>query len=404
MAQAGSNNWNSAAWPELPEEQNTIPDPEENLRSRRIQAYLRGEILDPLTEAEGTEVKGEAEVVHRLFTDEELQEWTGEGAVSWILAAKNAFEILGIPVSVEPDVALLRLRYRKLSLLVHPDKNPRNPTEASDAFQRLSEASRVLIDDTERQSLLNTLEAEASEGKDFAVNQHVPEEQHEEPEASEEALNESFQKRVLQHGKLQQLLRQKRRKTTHFPVRGAGAASAGGRSSLTEQWQRMAAAAAPAPAVPTAPMASTHVPYVQDVSASPESSWQQGGDAALKMAGWRRLESRRVPGQFYFAHLATGHTVMQASSSRPIQSTEHVWERRQSRHDPSVHYYVNTATGETRMEGEPTENIDKRGQSLWYSIGILIFAKFCRRQKSRTGHRLSYRPWFRGLLSVCNWV
>ena len=361
MIHPGSNSWSNGAWAELPQEQNTIPDPEENLRSRRIQAYLRGEILDPLTEPdESTEVKGEDEVIHRLFTDEELLEWTAERAVSWILAAKNAFEILGLPVSLEPDVASLRLRYRKLSLLVHPDKNPKSPTEASDAFQRLSEASRVLIDDTERQNLLNTLEAEASEGHHFAVSQMSQAPEEAEPEASEEALNESFQKRVLQHGKLQQLLRQKKRKTTHSPVRGAGAGSAGGRSSLTEQWQRMAAAAAPAPVVPAVPassMASSRVPNVQDVSASPESLWQQGGDAALTIAGWRRLESRRVPGQFYFAHLATGRTVMQASSSRPIQSTEHVWERRQSRHDPSVHYYVNTATGETRMEGEQTENI-----------------------------------------------
>ena len=342
-------------------QQEAPPDPEEELHQRRIQAYLRGEILDP-SEFEGKKDDGEGEVpvpvVEKLFSDEELQEWTGEQAVLWISEAQNAFEILGFPVASEPHAASLRLRYRRLSLLVHPDKNPHG--DASACFQRLSEALRVLFDDAGRQELLNQLfEDTMNPGPQSGMTgmPEPPEPDQPAAEVSEEGLNDSVHERVMQHSKLQQLLRQKRGKRSRSPVRGP---RAGHRETLAEEWQRMAAAAAPvapaapaapgAPAAPAAPAeagaasgANVERPVTQDV---PESLWQKGGDSALKLAGWRRLESRRMPGQFYFAHLATGHTVMEGARSR-IQAPS--WEMRQSRHDPSVHYYVNSVTGETRM-------------------------------------------------------
>ena len=331
MNQPGFNSWT------CPQEE---ADPEEDLRRRRIEAYLRGEILNP-SEVDGIKEHSEndepAVAAEKLFTDEELQEWTGERAVSWISKARNAFEVLGVSMSSQTDAASMRVRYRRLSLLVHPDKNPHG--DASACFQRLSEALRVLFDDVERQQLLDQLWEEEAKPRSFQASAE-PDEPPE--EVTEEGMNESVHERVLQHGKLQQLLKQRKGKRSRSPARGP---RTGGRQSLTEQWQRMAAAAAPTVAAASCP---------QDLGQmDPQSLWQQGGDSALELTGWRRLESRRLRGQFYFAHLATGRTIMDSLS--PSQTQGSTWERRQSRHDPSVHYYVNLATGETKMESAPPE-------------------------------------------------
>eukprot|EP00437_Effrenium_voratum_P068824 CAMPEP_0181490480 /NCGR_PEP_ID=MMETSP1110-20121109/49577_1 /TAXON_ID=174948 /ORGANISM="Symbiodinium sp., Strain CCMP421" /LENGTH=95 /DNA_ID=CAMNT_0023617461 /DNA_START=6 /DNA_END=290 /DNA_ORIENTATION=+ len=90
---------------------------------------------------EVTEVQTDEVVAPAIFSEEELQDWGGAKAVEWILGARSFFEVLGIrpnPSPELPELSSLRNRYRKLSLLVHPDKNQHS--EAAACFQRLSEA------------------------------------------------------------------------------------------------------------------------------------------------------------------------------------------------------------------------------------------------------------------------
>ena len=73
------------------------------------------------------------------------------------------YEILGIPHDATDDqikkayvnyvgfniisiIILLHIRYRKLALKWHPDKNQDNVEEAEKMFQQISEAYEVLID------------------------------------------------------------------------------------------------------------------------------------------------------------------------------------------------------------------------------------------------------------------
>ena len=179
-----------------------------------------------------------------------------------------------------------------------------------------------------------------------------------ESEDSEDSdtLNGAVRDRVMQQSKLQHLL--KRRRVAKAPkspksVKSPKAAD----STDSTVWQ-------PATATPAAPAASAIT--LEQLT----ELWQQGTEA-LAMAGWKRLESRRCPGHFYFAHVATGQTVMD------------IWERRQSRHDPSVFYFVNSRTAETSLETPPEKlclcnlqiNTHGRGEGLRLTLHSKEFGK-----------------------------
>eukprot|EP00439_Symbiodinium_sp_Y106_P019521 s3305_g2.t1 len=61
-------------------------------------------------------------------------------------------------------------------------------------------------------------------------------------------------------------------------------------------------------------------PEAQDprggAAADPETLWRIGGEVALAANGWRRLESRRKPGRFYFSH-ESGKSKPASSDSAP---------------------------------------------------------------------------------------
>ncbi|KAH6941953.1 hypothetical protein HPB50_024906 [Hyalomma asiaticum] len=61
---------------------------------------------------------------------------------------KCHYEVLGVSRNVTPDE--LKLSYRKLALLWHPDKNPDNLQEATEQFKLIQQAYDVLSDPQER--------------------------------------------------------------------------------------------------------------------------------------------------------------------------------------------------------------------------------------------------------------
>ena len=306
---------------------------EEELRWQRCHAYFTGEEEGPeeveeLAEELAEELPEEPkECAAGAFADEELQEWTAETAVQWILGAKNSFEVLGISVA-SPDLALLRNRYRRLSLLVHPDKNKETEAaqaQATEAFHRLSDAMRVLVDDTEREKLKEDIESTTNEACPHPAFGTLPEEDLGQSESDEDAVNEEVRARVMQrsnfsrHGK-------KRKKSS---------------SDLTAQ---MAAKAAQVAQAATPPVSQATALHTALTSEQLTELWRR---QVLAESGWQRLESRRQPGTFYFAH-SSGLTVMQTQ-----------WEMRQSRRDPNMHYWVNMTNGETSLS-DPNEKVRVR--------------------------------------------
>lgn len=68
----------------------------------------------------------------------------------------NPFEVLQIdPSTPFEDISKL---YRRLSMLVHPDKNPSMPERASLAFEAINKAYKMLEDETERKKCLEVVE------------------------------------------------------------------------------------------------------------------------------------------------------------------------------------------------------------------------------------------------------
>ncbi|EEB05791.1 DNAJ protein Spf31 [Schizosaccharomyces japonicus yFS275] len=62
----------------------------------------------------------------------------------------NAYDVLGVMPGISPEE--IRNVYRKMSLLIHPDKNRDNP-KAAEAFDVLKKAESELLDDKVRESL-----------------------------------------------------------------------------------------------------------------------------------------------------------------------------------------------------------------------------------------------------------
>ena len=333
-------------------------DAEAELRQQRFEAYLRGEILtekeretEDTEETEETISKEKAEensLADTIFEEEDLQNWTNERAVTWILRAKNFFEVLGIRAEQFPDLISIRNRYRKLSLLVHPDKHKTSETEvtevqATNSFQRLSDAMRVMFDDAARVQLFQEIQLEKEH-----VELEMPTHQCWQPDNDQESedsetLNGQVKDRVMQHSKLQQLL--KRRKVAKSPKAGGSRRKTASASTQADR-PLSASQSATTSTTSTSTLTSNSTPqsehsasaaFVMPTLEQLTQLWQRDTEA-LAMAGWKRLESRRCPGHFYFAHAATGRTVMDT------------WERRQSRHDPNVFYFVNLNTGETSLE------------------------------------------------------
>ncbi|CAI9277574.1 unnamed protein product [Lactuca saligna] len=91
----------------------------------------------------------------------EVSEVERDNEVARILSCfkLNAFEYLNLPFDSSPEE--VKKQYRKLSLLVHPDKC-KHP-QAKEAFSALAKAQQLLLDPQEREYLVNQINAAREE-------------------------------------------------------------------------------------------------------------------------------------------------------------------------------------------------------------------------------------------------
>lgn len=81
----------------------------------------------------------------------------------------NPFEVL----QVEPETAVeeVKKKYRRLSILVHPDKNQDDPDRAQQAFEVVNKAWRTLENEETRKKCLDIVE-EAKGRTDIMVTKY----------------------------------------------------------------------------------------------------------------------------------------------------------------------------------------------------------------------------------------
>lgn len=81
----------------------------------------------------------------------------------------NPFEVL----QVEPETAIeeIKRKYRRLSILVHPDKNQDDPDRAQQAFEVVNRAWRTLENEESRKKCMDIVE-EAKGRTDIMVITH----------------------------------------------------------------------------------------------------------------------------------------------------------------------------------------------------------------------------------------
>ena len=74
-------------------------------------------------------------------------------------------------LQIDPFASLdeIKRKYRKLSMYVHPDKNPNEKERAQVAFEAVNRAYKLLEDESERKKCLEVVE-EAKERVDKMVN------------------------------------------------------------------------------------------------------------------------------------------------------------------------------------------------------------------------------------------
>ncbi|XP_038059676.1 dnaJ homolog subfamily C member 8-like [Patiria miniata] len=80
----------------------------------------------------------------------------------------NPFEVIQVPPEMTPDE--IRKKYRRLSFLVHPDKNVDDKERAQKAFEVLTNAMKTIEDEEKRKSMLAIIE-EAKEKNEFLLEE-----------------------------------------------------------------------------------------------------------------------------------------------------------------------------------------------------------------------------------------
>ena len=76
----------------------------------------------------------------------------------------NPFHVLDIPHTIDDDT-VISLRYRALSLFVHPDKCPDDPARAKDAFEQVRKAMAQMNDADKRRHIRALVEQGMKQGK-----------------------------------------------------------------------------------------------------------------------------------------------------------------------------------------------------------------------------------------------
>mmetsp|Transcript_69701 Transcript_69701/g.130088 ORF Transcript_69701/g.130088 Transcript_69701/m.130088 type:complete len:321 (-) Transcript_69701:29-991(-) len=296
--------------------------------------------------------------------DIDLQTWTAEEAVRRILLATNAYEMFGLHPREISDRSSIRVRFHRLSLLTHPDKN-RSP-DAAHAFRKVKDALHALSDDDEQRRILEQLQLAAEAKKVEVCNAdwllpdpewHVP------ADVDLSEADRSEQDKVRQRNCLAELLAQHGPGAHRRRPRGVDMAEPWGAEVRPPSAKKQRTASA---STVQRPMAN---PQTASEQADPSMLWTLMGSAGLAKNGWSRLESRSRPGAFYFYHKVSGRSVPDSDTltgSRisgvavPRPGVPAGWEKRESRTRPGHFYYVHKVTGETSVDLPQTQQQDAR--------------------------------------------
>ncbi len=103
------------------------------------------------------------------MADGEPPKMTAEVALKQVSAARDFYEVLG--VEQKSDSVTIRKAYRKIAMLLHPDKNPGDA--AKDAFQKVGEAMGTLSDDAKRKKYDTALRVGAKRWKPMSSQQQA---------------------------------------------------------------------------------------------------------------------------------------------------------------------------------------------------------------------------------------
>eukprot|EP01147_Barroeca_monosierra_P009066 gene9066-1380_t len=137
---------------------------------------------------------GAAKIAFHLFLDEEVRDWI-------VLCVQNSLYITEVlQVSRDDDERVIKKQFRKLSFLIHPDKNPDRVEEAKTAFDVVNAAYQTLQDET-KMEWVNFVYQEAEEEFPFLLEKKRKEAKKKKekiPEdISEEQYKDSFRRFLL---------------------------------------------------------------------------------------------------------------------------------------------------------------------------------------------------------------
>ncbi|KAK8939902.1 hypothetical protein KSP40_PGU020633 [Platanthera guangdongensis] len=129
-------------------------------------SFISSDLLVHFLKNNANEHRGPADCCHEIpSTSGRETELTSEDEISRLLNCSDHYTVLGFNRFEDVDVSVLKREYRKIAMLVHPDKNMGNE-KAAEAFKKLQNAyedfARFLKrknydDDLRREELLNYL-------------------------------------------------------------------------------------------------------------------------------------------------------------------------------------------------------------------------------------------------------
>lgn len=107
-----------------------------------------------------TSCRGPADCCHEIpSTSGRETELTSEDEIARLLNCSDHYTVLGFNRFEDVDVSVLKREYRKIAMLVHPDKNMGNE-KAAEAFKKLQNAYEILLDSLKRKNYDDDLRRE----------------------------------------------------------------------------------------------------------------------------------------------------------------------------------------------------------------------------------------------------
>lgn len=107
-----------------------------------------------------TSRRGSSDCSHEIpSTSGRETDLTSEDEIARLLNCRDHYTVLGFNRFEDVDVSVLKREYRKMAMLVHPDKNMGNE-KAAEAFKKLQNAYEVLLDSLKRKNYDDDLRRE----------------------------------------------------------------------------------------------------------------------------------------------------------------------------------------------------------------------------------------------------